>query len=260
MDTDTIGILVTARLGSTRLKRKHLLEAGGRPFLHWLLWRIQGEFASELASGRAVVVIATTPEPDNEAFKAFEGQGVTVFAGSKGNIPLRHLQAAQALKLAAIVSVDGDDVLCAPEAMRAVYDGLAQGAPGVKTEGLPFGMNAWGYAADMLAASLEGHHGEQLETGWGRIFDFDRFDTATFTVPGNSDAVRLTLDYAEDADLFRAVIEGLGPCVAKATAGEIVGHMLENDLTRLNATRVEEYWANFNSEREQESASSAEKA
>jgi len=260
MSRDSIGILATARLGSTRLRRKHLLKVEGRTLLDWLLRRIKAVFAAELAAGAARIIIATTPEPENLELRQFEDQGIVVFAGSKDNIPLRHLEAARALGLSGIVSVDGDDVLCASEAMRAVYDGLAGGAVGVRTEGLPVGMNAWGYAAAFLAESLEGHHEARLETGWGRVFDFNRFATIPLAAAGASDAVRLTLDYQEDFDLFRAVIEGLGDTVVKASAEDIVRYILKNDLTRLNDNRVEEYWANFERVREAERAHSSKKA
>lgn len=249
-----IGILVTARLGSTRLRRKHLLGVGDTTLLGVLLARIRHAFADELAAGKARIVIATTPEPENADFDAFVTADTEVFAGSRENIPLRHLECARALALAGIVSVDGDDILCAAEALRAVYDGLRAGAEGVKTEGLPFGMNAWGYATPTLAAAVEGHARDQLETGWGRIFDFSRFETRTFDIAGNSEALRFTLDYAEDYDLFRAVIEGMGPQVTAAPCEAIIAHVLDNDLTRLNRARVDEYWANFRKERDGESA------
>jgi spore coat polysaccharide biosynthesis protein SpsF (cytidylyltransferase family) len=224
-----------------------------------LLARIQAAFAPELERGEAGIVIATTADAENEALGCFAGDGVAVFAGSRDNIPLRHLQAAHKLGFSAIVSIDGDDILCALEGMRAVYEGLAQGAEGVKTEGLPFGMNAWGYTVNLLEESLAGYHDNQLETGWGRIFDFDRFDTVLFDVPGASDALRLTLDYTEDFQLLEAVIQGIGPGVVQSQAVDVVAYILAHDLTRTNRNRVEEYWANFEREREQELRDSAQK-
>jgi spore coat polysaccharide biosynthesis protein SpsF len=165
------GILITARLGSTRLKRKHLLPVEGEPIISFLIRRIVAEFQEEISQGQAAVIIATTSEPENQEFERLAGEKVAVFCGSKENIPLRHLQAADAHGLGVIVSVDGDDVLCSVQGMRRVYGALVGGAKYVRTANLPFGMNSFGYSRAFLAESLKDHQSDTLETGWGRIFD-----------------------------------------------------------------------------------------
>lgn len=34
-----VGVFITARLGSTRLNEKHLIEVNGKPFIEWLVKR-----------------------------------------------------------------------------------------------------------------------------------------------------------------------------------------------------------------------------
>src|SRR6185312_6420045 len=151
-----IGILVTARMGSTRLPDKHMREVGGRPALTWLLERIATEFATEIAAGEASLWIATGGEERNASFSALvEGTAANIFFGSDDNVPLRHLQLAEAHLLDALLSVDGDDIFCAPEAMRAVHTALIAGAQLAKTSGFPLGMNAWGYATPVLRTAVE---------------------------------------------------------------------------------------------------------
>ena len=89
------GFFLTARLGSTRLPRKHLLEAAGKPMLGVLAERIRHAFAADLAAGDALLAIVTSDEAENRAFERFAALGVRVFYGSVDNIPLRHHQAAQ---------------------------------------------------------------------------------------------------------------------------------------------------------------------
>src|SRR5688572_18420805 len=159
-------IFVTARLGSSRLPRKHLLPAGERVMVEVLIDRIRHAFGRDL-----LLVIATSDEQENREFERFAAKGVTVFYGSLNNIPLRHLEAARALDVAHIVSVDGDDVLCSPAAMTAIRDALASGSRYATTVGLPLGMNSFGYSTEFLEEAMRGWADKILETGWGRVFE-----------------------------------------------------------------------------------------
>ncbi|MBI5563113.1 MAG: glutamate-1-semialdehyde 2,1-aminomutase [Deltaproteobacteria bacterium] len=246
------GILITARLGSTRLKQKHLLQVNGSPLLSYLIGRMAREFQKEIADGSAVIVIATTTEEENRAFEALADKGVSVFYGSINNIPLRHLQAARKLGLGNIVSVDGDDVLCSARGVRLVYDALRKGAGHVKTEGLPFGMNSFGYARAFLERSLEGRANAALETGWGRIFNGAALETIDIPLAVGDDRLRFTLDYDEDFAFFKAVIEDLGERIDAAPDEEIVNGVLSKRLYEINSKVAVEYWTNFRKNVERE--------
>lgn len=246
-----VAVLVTARLGSTRLPRKHLLVAAGKPMLQHLVDAIDREFVREVADGSAVVVIATSERPENLEFgEAIHG--CTVFAGSDGNVPLRHLQAAEALGADAILSVDGDDILCSPRAMRAVFERLRAGALLVKTEGLPLGMNAWGYGTALLRTALERFRNDDLlETGWGRVFEgvvseVERLDCAA------PDRLRFTLDYEEDYRFFSALLAEERVAAGMASEAEIVALVLSRGLDRITQPVVDEYWRNFHKHVEEE--------
>ena len=247
------GILIIARLGSTRLAQKHLIEAAGIPFIGWLSRRFATAFGPELEQGRAALVIATTDEPANEAFSSLELPHVQVFYGDRNNIPLRQLQCARALGLDRIISVDGDDVLCSTEAARKVYDRLQHGSSLVKSQGLPLGMNVWGYTTATLEASLQGQEAvRSLETGWGRIFP-DEAEVLELEAEPGAERLRMTLDYEADAHFFRSVIESYGPQIVQAGDREMIRHILEGGFERINSDLDETYWANFNRQQQHES-------
>ena len=105
-----IGLLVTARMGSTRLHDKHLKPLNGRPALSYLLERIEHTFKTPVLEGLAQVFIATGSASANAALGVLSNDPVRLFHGDDDNIPLRHLQLAKAHSLDAIVSIDGDDV------------------------------------------------------------------------------------------------------------------------------------------------------
>lgn len=250
------GIFITARLGSTRLSRKHLLNVAGRPLISYLLGRILIEFEREISENRVCAVIATSDEPENRDFERVLDGGVPIFYGSANNIPLRHLQAAKSLGLDLIVAVDGDDILCSVKGMRAIHDELVRGAKYVKTSGLPFGMNSMGYSTCFLEKSLSGQNTKTLETGWGRIFDEIKLKEIGIPFPFQDNALRFTLDYNEDFEFFRSVIENLGKDIETASDEEIVKRVINAKLFKINERVSKEYWKNFykNMEKEKDKA------
>ena len=245
-----LGILITARLGSTRLPNKHLLEVGGKPIMGYLLDRIQQGFSDEIEKGEAKVIIATSAEPFNLKFKQF-APSVSCFYGDIKNIPLRHLQAAYNFGLDYIVAVDGDDILCSVQAMKDVAELLKSGEEYVTTKGLPFGLNAFGYSTEYLESALQKNIEKVLETGWGRIFNEDLVKEKEYpNIEAYEEELRFTLDYEEDLNFFRQVIEGLKNQIFDISDSKLISHVLENEIYRINKTRIEEYWSNFNNQKE----------
>jgi spore coat polysaccharide biosynthesis protein SpsF (cytidylyltransferase family) len=231
-------------MGSTRLVDKHLRPAAGRPILSWLIQRIEDAFAPEIANGTVVPVLATGNEARNGMLATLcEGTAVRMFYGDDDNVPRRHLQVAEALGLDAMVSVDGDDILCDPHAMREVYRLLAGGAQLAKTTGLPLGMNSWGYSSAALASALAAADLALLETGWGRIFE--GIEAQSVSLPCEAaDQVRATLDYDEDLRFFRRCLEEIDGWAA-LSAEELVREIVQRGIETENAAVNEVYWQNF---------------
>ena len=247
-----VGILLTARLGSTRLRRKHLLEINNKPILKTLIERIKNEFANEIKLGRVKIIIATSDEIENRDFQIFFEKTCDVFYGSKENIPLRHLEAARKYELDAIVSIDGDDILCSTEAMQSVYKRLALGKNFVKTQGLPLGMNVMGYSTEFLKASLKKHECDTLETGWGRIFNQTDLEIIDIHLVEENNRLRFTLDYETDYQFFKQVIVDLADVIYYCSTKSIIEHVLKHRLYEITDTVNEEYWMNFNTQVQEE--------
>ncbi|MEQ9146869.1 MAG: hypothetical protein RLP13_01245, partial [Cytophagales bacterium] len=165
------GILFTARLGSSRLPKKHLIEASGKTFIEWLILRYQNVFKTEINKGNVRFILATSDEPLNRAFEAtLEPYNIDVFFGNISNIPMRHLNCADHYDLQNIISIDGDDVLCSPVASYLVYEKLRAGTENdiVASIGLPLGMNSSGYTVSYLRKCMMTARDQKIETDWGR--------------------------------------------------------------------------------------------
>ena len=240
-----IGALIIARLGSSRLPQKHLRKAADLSFLEILIERIQRNAAID-------PYIITSDEPKNREFEKFAH--VSVFYGAVRNIPFRCLQAAHAYGLEGAILVDGDDVLCSVEAMVQVRKALESGRELVATEGLPLGMNCSGLRRELLERCLRGKETAVLETGWGRIFKSELKTMLKFGPFPGAEQLRFTLDYPEDEEFFRAVIEHFSRGITAATDEEIIRYAYSSGLFRKNSHLHEVYMANFRKELERESA------
>lgn len=239
------GIFITARLGSTRLKKKHLLKINDKPILYYLLQRICYEFKNEISNSKILIIISTSDEKENRKFEEFTGDKIKIFYGSVNNIPLRHFQTANYYSLDNIVSIDGDDILCSLKGMRSVYNALINGKMYVKTIGLPLGMNSFGYSYNFLEYMIVNHKNDILETGWARIFDNDCLDKIRFKPFENDDKLRFTLDYKEDFDFFKSIFEITGNNYLSISDEYILQIVKENDLFKINESKIEEYLNNF---------------
>jgi spore coat polysaccharide biosynthesis protein SpsF (cytidylyltransferase family) len=245
-----IGLLVTARMGSTRLHDKHLKPLNGHPALSYLLERIENTFETPMLEGLAQVFIATGSASANAAMGIFSNDHVHLFHGDDDNIPLRHLQLAKAHQLDAMVSIDGDDLFCSPEAMISVYEGLMQGQALVKTTGYPFGMNAWGYSFTALEHAVSTQDHGVLETGWGRAFDAIEAKVIDLQCD-YADKVRATLDYPLDLDFFSAVMLQIPEWQTLSTPN-FVSKIMAQDLHLMNSSLHDVYWQNFHAQMNQE--------
>jgi len=248
-----IGIFFTARLGSTRLAQKHLIEAEGRSFIQWLIGRHFHEFGKEIKENKVKLFITTSVDPLNKEFEnIFPPEEVTIFYGSDANIPLRHLECATENQIEYIISVDGDDILCSASATRLVIEKLKEGSEMVQTKGLPLGMNVMGYRIGFLRDSLSANYQNKLETGWGKIFNQSKIEVLEIGGYESDNQLRMTLDYEDDASFFKTVITSIGNDILTITDRDLVNRIQSNNWQKLNIGLNNIYWENFNKQKLEE--------
>lgn len=249
------GILITARVGSSRLAEKHFIEACGKSFMEWLLLRLRHVFAAEINSGSVKIVIASSEKPENKKFEQkIKKELAEIFYGDDDNIPFRHLQCARKYGFDYIVSVDGDDILCSAKAAYEVYKYLNENPDTdiAASAGLPLGMNISGYRVSYLEKCLAGREENKIETGWGRIFVNPREKKIRMGRHDIHSPLRFTLDYDDDVRFFSKVINELGEKTISIPDEELIKLVSEKKYYEINTHLSEEYWKNFNELKEQE--------
>jgi spore coat polysaccharide biosynthesis protein SpsF (cytidylyltransferase family) len=246
-----IGVFITARLGSTRLSEKHLIEVNEKPLIKWLVKRFSTAFKENIEKNELKIFITTSIKTENKKFESFfDKSEVEVFHGSDENIPLRHLECAIANNIDHIISIDGDDILCSTEASKVVADMLLDGSKMVQTSGLPLGMNSTGYSKGFLEHSLKGIKSNKLETGWGKIFEKNEIHVIHLGKDSNIEKIRMTLDYEPDAEFFRKVISNID--VLNVSDDILIESIVANKWNQINNHLDDIYWSNFNKQKEEE--------
>ena len=245
------GIVFIARLGSTRLGKKHLIKVLDKTFLEHMIMRYVKYFKTDIESNEIQLILATSDEPINREFEeVLRPLPIKIFYGSVENIPLRLLECAENFDLKNIISIDGDDILCSPEATSLVWKELriSSDEKWIKIVGLPLGMNVTGYKRSVLKIGCDEIGHGKFETGWGRIFDSVESKTIKLGDYDQRGDLRFTLDYQEDAQFFKKVIEGFGDKIYSASDQEVIDYVINNDLMKINMDNNEKYWDNFTSQ------------
>jgi len=208
-----IAAIVQARMGSSRLPGKTLMDLAGRPLLGHLVDR------ARRIPGVEAVVMATTDRPADRALIAFaEAEKLPVYAGSEHDVLDRFHQAASRFGVSVVVRVTPDCPLLDPAVAGLVltrFLGARGGldyASNTQPPTFPDGQDTEVFSAAALArAWREAHLSSEREHVTPYIWKHpDRFRLANVRHAEDLSALRWTVDEAADLDFVRAVWARLG--------------------------------------------------
>ena len=95
--------LITARLKSTRLQKKILLEVAGKPLIVHMLDRIKRALTIDK------IIICTSTNPQDDPLEEIAGQEqVSCFRGSEEDVLVRLMEAAQSYGLKYFANITAD--------------------------------------------------------------------------------------------------------------------------------------------------------
>jgi spore coat polysaccharide biosynthesis protein SpsF len=237
----TVAAIVQARLGSSRLPGKVLMDLGGRSVLAHVLARCQA------IPGVDTVVCATTQNAADDAVARAAGRlSVPVFRGSETDVLARYAEAALSVNAATIVRVTSDCPLIDPavcgEVLLLVASGRADYACNNMPPSWPHGLDCEAFTAEALAQAAREATDEAARehvTPWMR--DNPTLARANLRGPGGvACRMRWTLDYPEDL-AFLAALFDVRPGAATATDWKTVAAILDRhpEIAQLNAARID---------------------
>ncbi len=234
---------IEARMGSTRLPGKVLMDIGGVRSLECQVRRLQR--CEQIDD----IVIATTTDSNDEPIVSFaEELGVNVFRGSENDVMSRILAAAKSVNAELQVQTTGDCPIIDPHIVDQVVSVFKQ-ANGcydfVSNEierSYPIGLDCRVFPVAVLeeAASLcqDETHRIHGSTYIYRGPESDRFRVKNVFAPGdlNKPTLRWTLDEPADLDFLRAVMKHFGNRYDCFTALELMQWLEKNpELNAINA-------------------------
>ncbi|MBN2121134.1 MAG: glycosyltransferase family protein [Candidatus Omnitrophica bacterium] len=102
-------LIIQARMGSTRLPGKSMLDLAGAPLIARLIERVKR------AGGLEAIVLATTVKTQDDVLKRIaDDYGIFSFRGSENDLVDRYYQAAKVFKADIIVRLPGDNPVAEP--------------------------------------------------------------------------------------------------------------------------------------------------
>lgn len=240
-----VGALIPIRLSSERLPRKALAPAAGRPLVAHLIGQIR---ATTHVDPSRIVVCTTTDAADDDLVPAVEAAGGQIFRGDRDDLVDRLARACTAFDLDIALQVDGDDPLADPGYMDRAIEALLEDATAdvAVVDGLPLGIAAKAIRRRAFDAVRSAYRTRRNDTGFGYFFTRTGLCQVVHVTAAAADGhaeARLTLDYPEDLQFFRTVIDALHQPGQPIRLPDILALLRDRpELVALNAWRSTEYW------------------
>ncbi|NOY76030.1 MAG: NTP transferase domain-containing protein [Kiritimatiellaeota bacterium] len=222
---------IEARMTSSRLPGKVLLESIGRPMLQLMTERLASlELVDE------IVIATTVNEMDKPIVDLAERIGARCYRGSEEDVLSRVLGAAHENDADVIVELTGDCPLIDPKLVDDVVETYLSEdcdyATNCLAQTFPLGMEAEVFSTELLElADREGDTSEDREhVSWFFVRNPDRFKLLNIEASANlkRPSLRLTLDEEPDYRVIDAVFNEFESSYATCACGDIIRFLDDN--------------------------------
>lgn len=236
-----IGVIIQARMGSSRLPGKVLKDLCGVPMLEYQLNRV---FRAN--SINKVVVATTTLQQDDPIQKLCDRLGVSCFRGSEDDVLSRYFFAAKRYKFSTIVRLTADcplvcnDIIdiCVNELISNKFDYFGNTVP-PETSFFPDGSDVEVFTFEALErAHLEVESPKDREHVTFHFWKSEAsqtFKSGQIKRPKNIAHLRWTVDYPEDYSVVCKIAEYLEKNQLNGSIDQISAFLQDNpDIVALN--------------------------
>jgi spore coat polysaccharide biosynthesis protein SpsF len=201
-----VGILITARLKSTRLKEKVIKPIMGRPMLSHMLDRLR-----LVDKSSNIIICTSTIEQDDRLYDLAMEEGVECYRGHPDDVLHRMNSAAKLYGIDIIISCTADNPFVDPVYINKLIDFHVNGDYDFSSsKGLPFGTFAYALKKEAVERACNIKDKTDTEV-WGGYFT----QTGLFKCGVMKDLsvswenLRLTVDTQEDFNLIIEIFSNL---------------------------------------------------
>ena len=216
-------IIVQARMGSTRLPGKILMQVLGKPLLAFLAERLR-----RVSQSDQIVVATTESERDLPVVTLCAQLGLDCVRGSEHDVLARYDQAAREHGAHLVVRITSDCPLLDPavvdEAITLYRRGGFDYVSNALRPGYPLGMAVEVLAASLLSrAAAEATAPEEREHVTPFVYRRpEQFSIGHLALESAHGKERWTVDTAEDFELIRRILEALYPSTPAFTMHDVL--------------------------------------
>jgi spore coat polysaccharide biosynthesis protein SpsF len=199
-------VLIQARMTSTRLPGKILMEVAGRPMLAQLIARLE-----RCRSVDEIVVATTTNSSDDPVVELCRSRGTRVWRGPEHDVLVRFQGAAADARAEVIVRITADCPLIDPLVVDRVVEALLEGgcdyASNTRTRTFPRGLDAEALHLDVLTrcGRLARSVPAREHVTYFVVEQPQLFAIREVVDPVDNSDLRWTVDTAVDLELVRRI-------------------------------------------------------
>ncbi len=205
-----IGCIIQARMGSSRLPGKVLMNSGnGMPLLYYVINQLR-----HCSKVKNLVIATTTNQEDDEIEKFADNNSVDVFRGNEKDVLDRYFQCAKKYSFSTIVRITADCPLIDPQIVDKVIEQFFSGnydfATNTLTRTFPIGTDVEVFSFSALKRTWES---AQLPSEREHVTPYLRnernFKIINVQNDKNISSLRLTVDRIEDFELIKQILKNI---------------------------------------------------
>lgn len=200
-----IGFLITARLKSSRLPLKLLLDLNGKSVFERVIDRCK-----KVSNIDKIILCTSTKSQDNELVEIAKNNNIYYFMGDEMDVLKRLRDAANFYDLDYIINITGENPLFSIyHANLVVNQALIERNDFIYLSGLPIGCGVYGLRPEALRVVCDVKNEIDTEI-WGplinrpNVFNVKEIQVQDFYCKSN---LRITTDYFEDYQFIKSIYD-----------------------------------------------------
>lgn len=229
-------VFLTARLKSTRLKRKVLLDVDGIPVIQYLVNRIQAN------SDIKIILCTSTSKQDDDLVNYAIQNSINCYRGSEEDVLERYYHAAKEFNIDKFYIVYGDEPFIDIELMQSTLQQMNKSENQfVDNSDYIDGIFGYGMTFNAIKYINENKTLKELEVWGSFVKNLPNIETIVNISKYRKKRVRLTIDYKEDLKMFTKIIKLIGGNYKRYSVERIIDVYSKNKLFEINGFRMDDY-------------------